>query len=123
MSELLIDNRGGVRILTMNRPEKRNALNLALSEALLAGLRAAEQDESVRAIVLTGAGPAFCAGADLAEFKDLKPENAHLVQTPAPRCRWPCMPCSRACRSRSRRPSTARPWAAAPASRSRATSR
>jgi len=83
MSELLIDNRGGVRILTMNRPEKRNALNLALSEALLAGLRAAEQDESVRAIVLTGAGPAFCAGADLAEFKDLKPENAHLVETRA----------------------------------------
>jgi len=80
MSELLIDNRSGVRILTMNRPEKRNALNLALSEALLAGLRAAEQDESVRAIVLTGAGPAFCAGADLAEFKDLTPENAPLVE-------------------------------------------
>ena len=48
MSELLIENRGGVRILTMNRPDKRNALNLALSEALLAALRAAESDESVR---------------------------------------------------------------------------
>src|SRR5262245_23913478 len=83
MSELLIENRGGVRILTMNRPEKRNALNVALSEALLAGLRAAERDGSVRAIVLTGAGPAFCAGADLAEFKDLKPENAHLVESRA----------------------------------------
>jgi enoyl-CoA hydratase len=83
MSELLIENRGSVRILTMNRPDKRNALNLALSEALLAGLRATERDESVRAIVLTGAGPAFCAGADLTEFKDLQPENAHLVETRA----------------------------------------
>jgi enoyl-CoA hydratase/carnithine racemase len=80
MSELLIENRGGVRVLTMNRPDKRNALNLALSEALLAGLRAAEADDSVRSIVLTGAGPAFCAGADLAEFKDLTPDNAELVE-------------------------------------------
>jgi enoyl-CoA hydratase len=80
MSELLIENRGGVRILTLNRSDKRNALNLALSEALLAGLRAAEADDSVRSIVLTGAGPAFCAGADLAEFKDLTPDNASLVE-------------------------------------------
>ncbi len=63
MSELLIEDRAGVRILTMNRPAKRNALNLALTQALLAGLRAAEADERVRSIVLTGAGSAFCAGA------------------------------------------------------------
>ena len=44
MSELLIENRGAVRILTMNRPDKRNALNFALTEALLAGLRAADTD-------------------------------------------------------------------------------
>src|ERR1700704_4058963 len=80
MSELLIENRGGVRILTMNRPDKRNALNLALSEALLMSLRAAEADDGVRSIVITGAGPAFCAGADLAEFKDLTPDNAALVE-------------------------------------------
>src|SRR5260370_14237169 len=80
MCDLLIENRGSVRILTMNRPDKRNALNMALSEALLDGLRAAEGDESVRSIVLTGAGPAFCAGADLSEFKDLRPDNAALVE-------------------------------------------
>ena len=80
MSELLIENRGGVRVLTMNRPDKRNALNVALSEALLAGLRAAEADDSVRSIVLTGAGAAFCAGADLTEFRDLTPDNAALVE-------------------------------------------
>jgi enoyl-CoA hydratase/carnithine racemase len=80
MSELLIEDRGGVRVLTMNRPDKRNALNMALSEALLAGLRAAEADDSVRSIVLTGAGAAFCAGADLTEFRDLTPDNAALVE-------------------------------------------
>ncbi len=77
---LLVDNRGPVRILTMNRPDKRNALNNALTEALLDALHAAEADESVRSIVLTGAGPAFCAGADLSEFKDLTPDKAHLVE-------------------------------------------
>ena len=83
MPELLIEDRGGVRILTMNRPAKRNALNLALTQALLAGLRAAEADESVRSIVLTGAGSAFCAGADLAELKDLTPDQAEQVETRA----------------------------------------
>jgi enoyl-CoA hydratase/carnithine racemase len=80
MSELLIENRGAVRVLTMNRPDKRNALNQALTQALLDGLQSAEADESVRSIVLTGAGPAFCAGADLSEFKDLTPDNAQLVE-------------------------------------------
>jgi enoyl-CoA hydratase/carnithine racemase len=80
MSELLIENDGAVRILTMNRPEKRNALNMTLSEALLDGLRAADADAGVRSLVLTGAGRAFCAGADLGEFKDLTPDNAALVE-------------------------------------------
>ena len=73
---LLTENRGAVRILTMNRPEKRNALNTELTSALLDALRAAGADEAVGAIVLTGAGPAFCAGADLAEFKDLRDATA-----------------------------------------------
>ena len=68
---LLTENRGAVRILTMNRPEKRNALNSELTRGLLDALRAADADESVGAIVLTGAGQGFCAGADLTEFKDL----------------------------------------------------
>ena len=76
---LLVEDRGAVRILTMNRPEKRNALNMALTRALLEGLRAADGAESAGCVVLTGAGPGFCAGADLAEFKDLIPENRHLV--------------------------------------------
>jgi enoyl-CoA hydratase/carnithine racemase len=80
MPDLLIENDGDVRILTMNRPEKRNALNMALSQALLDGLRDADGAGEVRAIVLTGAGPAFCAGADLSEFGVLTPDNESLVE-------------------------------------------
>lgn len=69
---LLVENRAAVRVLTMNRPEKRNALNSELTQALLDALRAADGDESVGCVVLTGAGQGFCAGADLSEFKDLQ---------------------------------------------------
>ena len=69
---LLVANQGAVRTLTMNRPEKRNALNSKLTQGLLDALRAADGDDSVGAIVLTGAGQGFCAGADLTEFKDLQ---------------------------------------------------
>jgi methylglutaconyl-CoA hydratase len=61
------EDRGPITILTLNRPEKRNAL----SQALVAGLRdhidRINTDESVRVVVVTGAGPAFCAGMDLKE--------------------------------------------------------
>lgn len=80
MSELLIETREHVRFLTMNRPDKRNALNNTLTAALIEALRAAELDESVRSIVLTGAGRAFCAGADLSEFKHLTPDQQPLVE-------------------------------------------
>jgi enoyl-CoA hydratase/carnithine racemase len=80
MPELLIEDRGAVRTLTMNRPEKRNALNNALTEALLEALRQADADDAVNVIVLTGAGSAFSAGADLSEFKDLTAENQPLVE-------------------------------------------
>ena len=73
---LLVKNRGAVRILTLNRPEKRNALNTELTRALVEALRAAEADETVGSVVLTGAGSGFCAGADLAEFKSLSDPQA-----------------------------------------------
>jgi len=74
---------GAVRVLTLNRPEKRNALNTALTQALLDALRAADADEAVGCVVLTGAGQGFCAGADLAEFKDLTPDQQHRVDARA----------------------------------------
>jgi enoyl-CoA hydratase/carnithine racemase len=73
---LLTEDRGAVRVLTLNRPEKRNALDTALTRALLEALRATDEDEGVRAIVLIGAGPAFCAGADLSEYKGLADPKA-----------------------------------------------
>jgi enoyl-CoA hydratase len=76
MTDLVISDEGAVRILTLNRPEKRNALNTALTSALLESLRAADADDSVRCVVLTGAGPAFCAGADLAEVREAKDAKA-----------------------------------------------
>jgi enoyl-CoA hydratase/carnithine racemase len=73
---LLTEERGAVRILTMNRPEKRNALNSELTEQLLESLRKADRDEDIACVVLTGAGPGFCAGADLGEFKMLQDPQA-----------------------------------------------
>jgi len=73
---LLIEDKGPVRVLTLNRPEKRNALDTALTSALLESLRRTDADETVRCVVLTGAGPAFCAGADLGEFKQLTDPKA-----------------------------------------------
>ena len=67
MSEdvLLVEHDGPVTVLTLNRPRSRNALDPALLRALGAGLSAAAEDSGARAVVLTGAGGAFCAGADL----------------------------------------------------------
>ena len=77
MSEVLLqEDKGAVRILTMNRPDKRNALNAALAQGLLDAIRNAEKDDAVGAVVLTGAGPGFCAGADLDEFRQTTDPSA-----------------------------------------------
>jgi enoyl-CoA hydratase/carnithine racemase len=73
---LLVEDRGAVRVLTMNRPEKRNALNSDLTKALFENLKEADQAEGVGCVVLTGAGQGFCAGADLTEFKSLQDPRA-----------------------------------------------
>jgi enoyl-CoA hydratase/carnithine racemase len=76
MSVLLVEDRGPVRVLTMNRPEKRNALDSDLTKALLENLNQVDRAEGVGCIVLTGAGQGFCAGADLTEFKGLQDPRA-----------------------------------------------
>ncbi|MCF6389458.1 enoyl-CoA hydratase-related protein [Mycobacterium sp. MBM] len=62
---LLVEDRDGVRTLTLNRPHRKNAIDVGLWHALAAALREVDADDSVRAVVLTGAGGAFCSGADI----------------------------------------------------------
>lgn len=64
-SVVLVEREGPIATVTLNRPETRNALNRALVEALGGALNECARDQSVRAMILTGAGQAFCSGADL----------------------------------------------------------
>lgn len=59
-----------VAVLTLNRPDRYNALTLELKNALLGAVREVEADETIRALVLTGAGKAFCVGQDLGEHAE-----------------------------------------------------
>lgn len=71
MNEILSKTAGSIRILTLNRPEKRNALNDELVAELKAALTDADADESLRAIVIRGAGKDFCSGADLSALQKI----------------------------------------------------
>ncbi|MDB6002867.1 MAG: Enoyl-CoA hydratase/isomerase [Rhizobacter sp.] len=91
---LLVEDAGAVRVLTLHRPEARNALSGELISALYRELLALDADDGVHAAVLTGSDPAFCAGVDLKEaardgaayFARFDTENcvgqAALVRTP-----------------------------------------
>lgn len=68
MSLILSEQRDAVTLITLNRPEKRNALSIALRFALAGAISDASADDGVRALVLTGAPPAFCGGLDHTEF-------------------------------------------------------
>ncbi|MFC3715224.1 enoyl-CoA hydratase/isomerase family protein [Luteimonas soli] len=73
-SPLLTTDHDAIRVITVNRPDKLNALNAATLDALHAAFDAAAGDDAIRVVVLTGAGPkAFVAGADIAEMSGLTP--------------------------------------------------
>ena len=73
-SPLLISDHGAIRVITIHRPDKLNALDMATLDALHAAFSAAASDGGVRVVVLTGSGPkAFVAGADIAEMASLTP--------------------------------------------------
>jgi enoyl-CoA hydratase/carnithine racemase len=74
---LLRRDADGVAWLTLNRPGARNALSIALMQALLAELDAIDTDPSVKAVVIGGAGPAFCAGHDLRELRSRPERDAY----------------------------------------------
>jgi 2-(1,2-epoxy-1,2-dihydrophenyl)acetyl-CoA isomerase len=68
VSQVLSEVVDGVQTITLNQPTKFNALSNAMLQGLSDALRTAERDAAVRAVVLTGAGKAFCSGADISEF-------------------------------------------------------
>ena len=68
-----------VAVLTLSHPERRNALNIELSEKLADAVRTAAADDGVGAIVVTGDGPAFCAGGDLSELATADPATLRTV--------------------------------------------
>jgi len=72
---LLITDDAGVRTLTLNRPDRKNAINAALWEELTDALRGAARDTELRALVITGAGGAFCSGADIGTPEDIHPRH------------------------------------------------
>ena len=75
MAILLSELDAGVLVVRLNRPGVRNALNEALRHALFDALRVAEQDPKVKAVVLTGAGKAFCSGLDLADLAQISDKS------------------------------------------------
>jgi enoyl-CoA hydratase/carnithine racemase len=82
---VLTRDEGHIRVITLNRPQVRNAFDLALRAEVIAAVEAAEADGSVRALVLTGAGGAFCAGGDISTMNPMSPdeiaERAELTQS------------------------------------------
>jgi enoyl-CoA hydratase len=85
MTELTVDIQDGVAVLTLDRPQRRNALTAALMTAIAETMTRLDADASVGAIVLTGRDPAFCAGLDLAELSS-SGDNLHIDETGRP---WP----------------------------------
>jgi 2-(1,2-epoxy-1,2-dihydrophenyl)acetyl-CoA isomerase len=75
-ASVLVDDIGAVRVVTLNRPGKRNAIDIPLRLELAEAIEAADREASVRAIVLTGAGAAFCSGGDITSMQRMAPEPA-----------------------------------------------
>lgn len=84
---VLADQQGSVLLLTLNRPERLNAWTDALEERYFSLLDLAEDDPSIRAIVVTGAGRGFCAGADLSDLEQGASQGVEQALRDRPRAR------------------------------------
>ena len=80
-AQLTVDVDGAVAVVTLQRPEKRNALSIELREELAAAFPALAGDSRVACAVLTGAGGAFCAGMDVTQFGGDRDHRERLVET------------------------------------------
>ena len=76
----------GVATITLNRPRRRNAFGDGMREELADACLKCDRDENIRVIVLTGAPPAFCAGADLADGERTLASRDRISARPASRC-------------------------------------
>lgn len=79
MEPVLLERRSGVAVITLNEPDRRNALTLDSSARLAELVAECEGDESVGAVVITGAPPAFCAGADLTALGEAREEGLRAI--------------------------------------------
>ena len=77
--QLVVEQQGRVRLVFMNRPDRRNALSEKMTSELIVALRAADADPEVGAVVITGKGDAFCAGADLSDFALMASKTAPVM--------------------------------------------
>ena len=82
---VLIHDSGPIRTLTLNRPERRNALTPAMQDELLAALDATAADPAIRVLILTGAGTAFCAGLDLSALQSMQDQPPEALAADAQR--------------------------------------
>lgn len=85
MPTILIHDSGPVRTLTLNRPERRNALTPEMQDELINAMEAAAADAAVRVLVLTGAGESFCAGLDLSALQAMQNQSAEELAEDAKR--------------------------------------
>src|SRR2546422_6051101 len=79
---LLIDDSNGVRTLTLNRPERKNAITPELREEILNALDEARESDDVRCVVITGSGDAFCSGVELGRSNVTKDAAAGEKRAP-----------------------------------------
>ena len=76
---LLLDVSDGVATVTLNRPDRMNTMNMAMRRELEECFRRVRADDDARAVILTGAGDAFCAGGDVNDFTERDAEEMYLL--------------------------------------------
>ena len=78
-----VSDEAGIRIIRMNRPEKKNALTQPMYAAMTSALAEAQDDDAIRCLVIAGGPAAFCAGADIAEFLEFGAKRRVAACTPS----------------------------------------
>jgi len=86
---ILVERQGDIGIVTLNRPERMNAMTYEMSQEYNDAVAELNDDPSIGAIVITGAGRAFCAGVDISRFEDaIREKDGEKVERPEPRINW-----------------------------------